>query len=439
MAETNKAVEKFQKEISFLPIKIQVGLSTVFGRDFGNDLESAVRSGDSKLAEQIKEQFEVAKEFVANLTTMAGSVANTIQQLFMGRDFGSEIGAALRQGDVATAKHLSDQFAASADATASLIQKFQAKMGKLGDVWEFASKGFTAGGVWGSVLAVLGDLFTDSEQFKQMIALVDMGFKKLSDVLGKLLEPAVKLSAAGNDVLNEFLNVFGPSLEMLAQLFEPIGTLLEGLAMGMKALGPIVEGLEFIFGLITQALSWLHQALYQGLFYSIRNTAIAILWVGRAFVDASNWLSQGFKDLLNSIGDIPLLGGAKKLADGILVSSEAHDRLTSMMDRLSAVTWDAADAQSKQSEAVQKATTSVQQFSEALTNVPTGFKVEGVRYNSSDSIAGSAASGTFQRSQQGLTVNVNVDGNVLGLNDLIDQLTEAIRLAQQRRAGAAGF
>lgn len=328
-------------------------------------------------------------------------------------------------------------------AVDGLLSRFVGKMGKVGDVISAAGEGFKAGGPWGALLAVLADLFLDSENMQSVIQLVDNGFKRISNVLGKLAAPMVKASAAANDVLTVFLDILGPVFDALTGAFENSVPLFEGLAGILKGLKPILDFFMSVLGAVIKALNFLVGGVLQLFFYAVRGLAQAFGWAAVGIAKAWNWFVEAVQNLLRALGDVPFLGAMKDWADDLESIQANVGPLIDSLNELNNMTWDSAAAKAAESAQVQLATDALSQFSEELLNAPTGFKAGAFRFNATD-VGGSSMGGSpvdfnpsFGSSDGGTTVIVNVSGSVVGVDDLADRIQAAKERANRHRGGSS--
>jgi hypothetical protein len=446
---TTKTTERMKGDVTSLieTFKKLLGIAGKSGSFVGDQLTSYQKSLGIKagLGDEWPEMS--TKSFLGRpglISANASDIATSLGGLSgpQGKRLGS---MATSSGGLDAYQHMTAQndaqAAAALQAMDSLIQRFAGKLGKLGDVLGVAQQGFSAGGVWGALLAVLGDLFSESSGFQNVIKLVDYGFKMISEVLGKLMKPLTDASAGANGILSVFLDVLGPIFDTMVDAIQTSVPLFQGFADLMSIFKPVIDWVMKAVYSVIKPLTDFGTLLTQGLFYSIKYSAEGILWAAFGVVKAWDWVVGALQTVLNALGDVPLLGGLHDFADSLEGSKLSVDGIRGAISSLEAVTWDSASAQAANAAATQLATDKTAALSEALTNVPNGFKVAAARFAAMDPIGGAAtiADGGLGMQQSGLSVVVNIDGNVLSQGDFLEQLLEAMRTAQQRRAGAAGF
>ncbi len=227
------------------------------------------------------------------------------------------------------------------------------KLGKAGEVMTTAMQGFATGGPWGALIAVIVDLVTGSRQFQASLEPVNEGLEMLGDAFGELF--------ASGKAINEAVNkILGPIFELVGTIFGGISDLLGVLAPVFEALGavikPIVKIIQetlgpvfFILGLILKAV------------------AAVILMVIRSIAGIWNLIIEAIAGIIGVFNKDAAWEFRKKKMD--------TNALDEAMRNLFESTEDNTDAQERQAEAADKAT-------EALSNVPRGYKVALARFNS---------------------------------------------------------
>jgi phage-related protein len=265
-----------------------------------------------------------------------------------------------------------------------------------------ALQGGLEGALQGGIIGFLSELIIKSKTFAQIMAIINPLLQAMADMVGMILEPLLPLIQLISTVLTPVFQVIGT---ILGSVLAPI---LQALFPVFKLLGLIVTGVAIVF-----AKAW-------------NAVASAINW-------ALGWLGVHV-NLINE-------GGLQ----------EAWDQLINM-------TWEGAMAQAQNAQATNEAT-------EALRNVPEGFKIALARFSAAQGIPAFAGGGfvpytpggrivrvaenppgewimnSSQIGGAGITVNFNAP--VYGVDDfkrvVLNTVYEAKRSTGMASYGVAGF
>ena len=229
----------------------------------------------------------------------------------------------------------------------------------------YASTGGSAleGGITGALIA----LVSESDTFKTILANINPILQSVADALGRALEPLLPIAVVLSDTLTPILEVLGA---ILNGVLEP----------ALATLFPIIK----LLGL------------------AMLNTASIINWGQLQFAKMLSGITQWLSGL-------PLIGSTfKSLADASKAKvEELNNRQTDLsqsMKDLIDLTYDEAKAKAKLAD-------TAREVSEALRNVPSGFKIALRRYQVSDPTTGS-----YQPTSQ-TPIFVNFNGPIFGMDD----------------------
>ncbi|RJS14638.1 phage tail protein [Corallococcus sp. H22C18031201] len=291
------------------------------------------------------------------------------------------------------AKELADALARAADeAKRALTSRFSQAFGRIYELIERFQQGMSAGGVWGGLIAVIAELLSESATFGTLITMVTNFIQYIADVLGRVLAPVLPLLASVFNMIAPLLDALVPVLEMftrplqeLAPIFEILGTLLRGLS-------PVISTLTQVFNVILQPLLLLGGPIMKAFFAVVRVVAMGILYVVKGIGTAWNAIVGFIASVFRALGKVPLVGGAfKKMAQGLDSMKVPMDSVDSALETLKNTTYESAAANSAASVAQWENAEAAKKATEALTNVPTGFKVALARFNAQDPVTASGA------------------------------------------------
>lgn len=298
-------------------------------------------------------------------------------------------------------------------------------LGKVGDLINAAVQGAQSGGVWGAIIAVIMEVVKETKSAMEFVGTA-MSFVK---ALATMIEPLVKpIFDVFTDLLGMIMNMIGPLISAFKPFFDSFVSSIEnlmpvflGIGQVLTALAPIIEIIGKFVDMLTKAAAPIF-AIVGG---ALKVVATVIL---------------GIVIMMNEI--------AAALGD-TNARSEA-DRLKGMVDKMWAPGADelamaeghAAGAALRNADAQDEAAKSAQKVSEALSNVPSGYRIANARYqadlgiSSGDGYMAGAGGGGG-----GVTINGNV--NVTSSADTIggvaaDAKKEAARERGQRTGNPNG-
>ena len=269
--------------------------------------------------------------------------------------------------------------------------------------------GAQQGGVVGAILAIL----MQSEQFQEAVAIVNHIIELVANALGKIIEAALP-----------FLSILTILAEGILPIFEPI---LNIFAEALKALWPV-----------------------------FRFVAIVILRVAKFIGDIWNGIVGAIQNIFRAIGNLSVFGWKpfnflNDWANSLEKAKIDTQAMAKAIQELENLTWEEAMAKAE-------AIAATKEFTEALTNVPEGFKVALARYQAMEPVhlqhGGLVTGPTYamlgERHQPelvipldrldefegggGETIVIVFEGNVYGFDDFESKVMAAVERARQRRS-----
>jgi phage-related protein len=311
------------------------------------------------------------------------------------------------------------------------------KLGELGNVINAAMAGFESGGIWGALIAAVVEMLSASESF---IKVVNTSNGSMASIL-KSFEPIAKslsdaisvLIGALSPVIDGVINILTPILDGVASVltdFAPIlwlvGTLLKGIAPlfqsvshALKALWPVFALLFYVIKYVMLAILgivWLALQIWNGVIEAIARVVESIIfWDGGNAANEIRKVKADMKPTEDAMADL---------------NSSTFDGVKAANAR-TAADFEAAGA----AQGMADAATSV---TEALTNVPSGFKVARARFDAT-AIDGGGSPMSMALSEHNNAPAVQITGPVtVRANDpeeLITQLEHHIYRRNFRETG----
>ncbi|MBZ4336687.1 hypothetical protein K8556_38270, partial [Corallococcus sp. AS-1-12] len=277
--------------------------------------------------------------------------------------------------------------AAMEAARESLVDRFIGGLGQLGDLINAGVQGMEAGGAYGAIIAVVGELLMQSEGFKGVIESVNTLIQKVADSLGTLLEPLQPLLNAVTMVVDGVLSALTPVFEMLGEAIEPLVPPLVVLGDILKGLAPLFEVLGRTFLLIQQPLSILGGPVMKALFTALKFVGSVVLTIAKAISEVWNAVIGAVQTVIRAISsliDWTGFDGLKKFARSLNKLKVDTDSMDDSLQVLEDTTWDSAKARAEETAQVEEHTEAVARATAALSNVPAAWKVALRRFESED-------------------------------------------------------
>lgn len=216
---------------------------------------------------------------------------------------------------------------------------------KSGAVLQGASQGMAAGGPWGALMGAAAGLLTKTEEFGALIQQVEAGFTILAKFLGPIIKPLLVLNIAAN------------------VLFQVIG--------------PLTESVTFV----SRMLFELFKALGTGLLTVLQK-------IGHMWNKVIDWAVGFIAKLAYTIGDNVIGAAVGELATSINGLRVSTNDIDGALADIQAANWQNVTTQvGGLGPAAESAANAIEDFTEALTNVPTGYKVNAARMAATDADA----------------------------------------------------
>ncbi|MFY0567061.1 hypothetical protein ACN28E_24930 [Archangium lansingense] len=285
----------------------------------------------------------------------------------------------LRANAKATAEAMQAALDAMRAAASALKSKLASRMGEITDVIDSVGQGFAAGGFWGALIALVGELLTRSEGFKSLIGLINNLIQLVADSLGKLLTPLAPLVGAISMVAQAVVGALMPIFTVLVRAFEPFVPVLVMVANLVNALAPLLQMFAGVMQLLEYPMRVLVNVALRGLFEGIKWLSIGVLEVARGIGNTWNGIVTAVQGVLYTLGNIEVFGGKPfgfLLDWGTALNGATVDTygLMTAIGQLHDTTWETAQAQAEQAAAVLQTTAALDKATASLTNVPSSWK-----------------------------------------------------------------
>jgi phage-related protein len=315
---------------------------------------------------------------------------------FDGSDYlkrASDTAGILERIAIRKAKELADAIAKAADeAKRALRSKFTQAFGRISELIQTFQEGMAAGGEWGGVAAVMGDLLSQSETFATLIRMATNFIQFVADVLGKVLAPVLPVLGSVFNMLVPLLQALVPVITAALQPLQAIAPSLELLGTLFQGLAPVITILGTILVALTNPLGLLAGPILKSFFGVIRVVAMGILYVVKGVGTVWNAIVGFIAGVFRTLSKVPLVGGAfDKMAQSLDSMKVPMAQVDGALNTLRNTSYDAAAANSAASVAQWQNAEATKKATDALTNVPTGFKVALARFNAQDPVTGSPA------------------------------------------------
>lgn len=320
-----------------------------------------------------------------------------------------------------------------------------AGLGKAGQSISNIIQGAATGGPIGAVMAAIMEVVQTMASFQRLLADLAFTFERV----GQFLEPLIgTIFDFVGDVLAVVVESLAPVFSALQPLFtaliEPlraITPIIGLLGYLFASLGPVIEVLARITGALVSAL----KPVIQGLFYVVKGVMMiivgavsglgkALMGIWNAIVDAIAWVVEGVVNILTAG-----IGG-KAIGDSIRSGKGNLGTIEDPMKALVDATWDTEMAMTAQTastwdvfRANKEAAGSAREVAEALSNVPSGYKVAAARFRAESPMEDDGGSDTIAVGSLVIQVMGEIDTDVL-----IENVRSATKRRKATRTGS-GF
>lgn len=327
----------------------------------------------------------------ATAATAAGGIPADVQAWFDAMTASITTSVDQMSADLETAgDNLDEGLGALTKAVADYEQFWKSAkdqaIGSLGDLGGIIQAGIAgaasagpAGAAAGVGLAALGS----SEAFSNLVS----SLNEMVATLVAALDPVIHGVAA---VLGPALLMVGTLLDALAPIFDFVGNILMGLAPVIMVIGAAFHVVGALFStlesLLTPVMPILDTA-FRALFEVLKAVAEIILYVMLGIQTAWNAIVGAVAGILAKLSDV--FGGA---LDGLVEKLEGMKADTTSTEQalgaLTSMTYESAYEQANLAANAATTAATMEDVTEALTNVPSGYKVASARF---DAIAADAA------------------------------------------------
>lgn len=289
-------------------------------------------------------------------------------------------------------------------AVNSIVSGLASKMGEFGSLVQTAMQGFQAGGIWGAIIAVIIEMLSKFERFKEIVdqgnAIVADLLTALGPMLGVLVDGLHSFLGGINSLLQALAPLFAGPMRATAVLLDNIGGLLtevfDALGPAMDAIGGIIDAIMAVVQVLDPM-----KPIIKILGAVFKLVGIGLLELNRGLMMFLGWVFDGIRNLMGLFNQTGALDSMmlemSKLA--ILMNEKAdaaHQKALGMWDSLGHTFDDPYGTKKKTpiagglndipsaaigaANSLQKLGDTADSVSEQLTNVPTGYKVATARF-----------------------------------------------------------
>ncbi len=230
-------------------------------------------------------------------------------------------------------------------ASAQFGQTLVSSMGEAGQVVQAGVEGFKSGGVFGAIIGVLAQLVMRSQGFKEAVNHANQMLERLVKAFSPLADAMKPLAAQTNLLVALIGELIGPIFEKLRPVFDFFFQVTRVLVIGLLK---IIRGIGQLWNGLISAIQWVFQKL-----------ASFKVFGKRPFGFMDKW--------------------AKSLERG-KINLNGVNRAIKEFEEL---TLDAAREVGRATEGKDKESDAVEELTEQLLNVPSGFKIAQRRFEAS--------------------------------------------------------
>lgn len=330
-------------------------------------------------------------------------------------------------------------------------------LGEIGLAAQNIMSGFATAGAVGAVIAAIAELLGRVKGFADMLAVLGKVLGRVGDFLNVLLG---NIFTALADWVIIVVEALAPLFTSLAPLFDAIAEVLAGIAptLGLlgflfQAIAPLLVSISSILGAVFKALGPVLRILFE----IAKVVMIVILAFLGAIMAIWNTIIDVIAGIVQGILTAITLGAgwkwAKDVADGIRSVKADTKPMDEARAALADSTWDSVNAQNEQTTAAYRAADAneaaaeaAQSVAEALSNVPSGYKVALARFNAESGNDYSGALGTNKAGAGGhgvgggsSTTIINGDVNIEATGASAKEVAEEVeKVGERRRAQQSG-
>ncbi|NVJ05220.1 hypothetical protein HUW63_08215 [Myxococcus sp. AM001] len=287
------------------------------------------------------------------------------------------------------------------DARASIVSKVRASFGRVNDLVNSFAEGFMAGGMTplAGVGAVIADLLAQSEGFQVLMEMVSTIIQHVADALGAVLIPLQPLVGAIFLIIDAVVGALTPVFGVLGQVLEPLVPPLVLVGAIFQTLAPVLTALAQAVLMVMTPLQLIAGPVLKALFSVLKVIATIILTVAQGLGHVWNGIVGAVQAVIRGISKaVEWLGvdSLKNFANSLDRVKVDTDAMGESLESLNALTWESAEAKARETAEVLRNTEALQKATEALSNVPSAWKVNLRRYQSQDAQDGPSSEPTRQ-------------------------------------------
>jgi phage-related protein len=333
---------------------------------------------------------------------------------------------------------------------------------RLNQLVQAAQQGGAVGGVWGALIAVFVQLASQTQGFKDILAIVDENLDQLIGALEPLINAFSSIMKALDPITKVITDLVGGALgpiagllKSLVPLFQAIGNLLgtigsagqSGFGIVMNTLKPIFEILKFIGTLLKllapilklvmiplELVGRLFQGLTDLLNPVFEAIDVAISWLGNRIDEFAEWISHLGERIENFVKGKGFVTNAEEKSKNDVTADGSDKRGVTVRDEglgSEGITRDSIGAVEDLGTAAKTTTKHLEKLSEAFANVPEGFKARLRQFQSADP----AIPGNQMETLEAQSINITVNGSLVHENQLIEMINNSNRRQKFQRTG----
>jgi hypothetical protein len=191
-------------------------------------------------------------------------------------------------------------------------------------------------------------------------------------------------------------NAITPVLEAMGHAMEAIAPVIVMVGAVLEALTPAFMMINAALGALEKPLMWFVNVVLRGLFEVLRFVGLAIGYIIKGIASVWNGIISAIQSVFKKLGDISILGKhplgfLKDWARSMESAKFDTEALARSLQELEGLTWDAAMAKARETAEVMKNRDALADVNEALSNVPSLWKVALRRFDAQDAQDGSNA------------------------------------------------
>ncbi|HND51385.1 MAG TPA: hypothetical protein PLV92_03280 [Pirellulaceae bacterium] len=300
---------------------------------------------------------------------------------------------------------------ATGEAIAATGQQFIGKLGDLGGIINDTINAAQAGGPWAALAAALAGIAMQTQGFADLLSQATGGLAMLAQAFG----PAMK------NLLGAVGNILAPALQAVGAAFTAITPILNVVAQVVNAVAPILVIVGYFFQMLAPLLNLLVVVLQpviavlefvmRALFEIARIVMTVVGAIATGVVAIWNGIIEAIATIVDTVISVLTVGAVQHGGEFIRSAKAATTSFDQGLFAMTTTSYDAAMAAAQKAAADQraagaadKATDSIQKFSESFLNVPSGYKVSSARFSATNPIDGGGDGGGPVFVINGLTV-----------------------------------